>query len=820
MLVSWNWLQDFVDLDGLTPQELADTLTLAGLEVEGIERLGDTLDGIVVGRVDKVEPHPNADRLRICTVFDGTQELQIVCGAANVKQGMRAPLATIGTTMPSGMKIKKSKLRGETSEGMLCSASEVGREDTVDGLWELPEDAPVGEPIADALDLRDVVFDVSLTPNRGDCLSIRGIAREIAVLLDRPLHDRLPIAREAITVQTNGAPAAQSIHVEIQNPERCGRYCAAVVRNVHVGPSPQWMQRRLEAVGQRPLNNIVDVTNYLNIGYGQPTHAFDLDKLEGQRIIVRQAQKGETIRLLDDSEKKLTEDDLVIADEKTPIALAGVMGGAESAVDKNTKNVAFEIANFDAAGVRRSARRAHLHTDASHRFERGVDPTQIADIAERGIELFAAVQPEGHTLERAEGLVDVIHGTWTPKTLPLTLADLKRSIGIDYHVDEVHNALQGLGFEVSGDAEMSVTVPVRRPDIERTIDLVEEVGRVIGYDRLPLTLPSGQLGYVHTRREDAPVEQKAQPIVTNRTVDDLEALRTTLYSYGAFEAVNWGISDPDVNEQLTGHPPAVRLKNPLSSNLSAMRSTLLAGLLDNVKHNLARRATRVALFEIGQIFDDTFETEGERNMLAGVLGGERGKGWHTAGQKVDVWDITAWIVAISRALRRPISLHAIDDAAPPWVHPKASAAIVSKNTVLGYVGQIHPRVAKALDIDADVFAFELDSAQWLKIEPQNVTNVRVPRMVSADRDLAVVLDADITFARILESIASFTHPLFDGLRLFDVYRGSNLPEGKQSLAFRASYRHEHEALTDEQIDEAHQALTQHLQQAVGAERRG
>lgn len=818
MLVSWNWLQDFVELDGLTPQELADTLTLAGLEVEGIEIKGDNLNGVIVGRVDEVQPHPNADRLRVCQVFDGEKHLQIVCGAPNVKKGMLAPLATIGTTMPSGLKIKKSKLRGETSEGMLCSASEIGRTDTVDGLLELPNDAEVGEAIADALALRDVVIDISLTPNRGDCLSIRGIAREVAVLLDRPLRNTPPVPLDLI-VQSTKERAQDVIEVQIEDGKRCGRYCAAVLRNVKVGPAPLWMRRRLEAVGQRPLNNIVDVTNYINIGYGQPTHAFDLDKLQGGKIVVRQAKAGETLTLLDDKVLTLTDDDLVIADAKNPVALAGVMGGLESSVTQESKNIVLEVAHFDPASVRRSARRAHLHTDASHRFERGVDPTDIHEIAERAIQLIAAVQPEKHDAQRADGLVDVIQDTWTPKVVNVSLADLRRIIGVEYTAQEARHALEGLGFDVEGEAQMRVTIPVRRPDIERTIDLVEEIGRVIGYDRLPLTLPYGQLGYVHRRREDAPITQTAQPIVNNQTIDDLQALRTTLYNYGAFEAVNWGISDPVTNELLTGTPPAVRLKNPLSANLAAMRSTLLAGLLQNVKHNLARRADRVALFEIGQIFDAQYEEKGETNTLAGVLTGARGKGWHTAGQNADVWDITAWILAISRALRRHITLRPTENP-PPWMHPKTGAAIVANGQTLGHVGQIHPKIAQKLDIDASVYAFELRIAQWLKITPQNVTNVRVPRMVGADRDLAVIVDAELSFAQILEAIAAFEHPWFENVKLFDVYRGENLPKGKQSLAFRAAYRHPTEALTDEQIDQAHQALTNHLQQTVNAQRRG
>lgn len=818
MLVSWNWLQDFVDLEGLTPQELAATLTLAGLEVEGVEHRGENLQGVVVGRVETVEPHPDADRLRVCTVFDGNDTLQVVCGAANVTPGMLAPLAIVGTTMPSGLKIKKSKLRGETSEGMLCSASEIGLIDEVDGLLALDSSLEVGADIADALQLRDVVLDIDLTPNRGDCLSMHGVAREVSVLLDRPIRQQTHVPMDLVVPSSNER-AEDLINVRIDSHDRCGRYSAAILRNVNVAQSPQWMRRRLEAVGQRPLNNIIDVTNYINIGYGQPTHAFDLEKIEGAEIIVRQAQKGEKLTLLDGKELVLDPDDMVIADAKNPIALAGIMGGLDSSVDENTQHIVLEVANFDGAGVRRTAQRAHLHTDASHRFERGVDPTQVPEIVERSLQLLAAVQPEGTQATRADGAVDIVGREWPERRLTLHLRDLKRIIGVEYTAEETHKALEGLGFTVSGDDEMIVKVPVRRPDVERTIDLVEEVGRVIGYERLPNALPSGELGYIHRRRDDAPIEQSSQPIVTNHTLDDLEALRTSLYAYGAFEAVNWGISDESTNEILTGIKPPVRLKNPLSPQLSVMRSTLLGGLLSNVKYNLARRAERVALFEIGQIFDAEYEEKGEGNMLAGVLTGERGKGWHTAGQQVDIWDMTAWIVAAGRALQRAVSLQPASDA-PPWMHPKAGAAIVCEGEILGFIGQIHPQIAQKLDMDAEVFAFEVSIAHWLNVTPLTVTNVRLPRTVAADRDLAVIVDADLAFYHIAEAIASFSHPLASGWRLFDVYRGDSLPEGKQSLAFRASYQDASDALTDEQIDAAHQAFTEHLNQAVGAVRRG
>lgn len=817
MRVSWNWLQDFVDLSGLTPKDVADTLTLAGLEVEGVEMRGHNLDGIVVARVLERSQHPDADRLSVCRVFDGEKEIQVVCGASNVATGVVVPLATIGTTMPGGLVIKKSKLRGETSEGMLCSATELGLPEGVDGLLLLDDALEIGTPIADALELKDVILDISLTPNRGDCLSVRGVAREIAVLLGRPLRETPAIPND-FPVQSAERASTETVTVSIDANERCKSYHAAVIRGVRVAPSPQWLRRRLEAVGQRTINNIVDVTNYINLEFGQPVHAFDLGKLEGAEIRVRLAKEGETLTTLDGKELALNPDDLVIADTQKPIALAGVMGGGNSNVDDATADIVFEVASFDGSGVRRSARRYHLHTESSHRFERGVDATAIPAIVERGIQLLAALQPQGVTPQREKGVSAVVTGTWPPREIPLTLRDLKRIIGVDYSAQEVRAALEGLGLGVQGDESMVVSVPPRRPDLERTVDLIEEVARVIGYDRLPNEMPMGAMGYQHTRRDDAPVAEASQPVVANETLDAYAALRQSQFTLGAFEAVNWAIVANSELELLRGTGAAERLLNPLSSDREVMRTTLLSGLLRNVKWNLARRAERVSLFEIGHVFPEVGGSREEGENLAAVLCGRRDFGFHSTGQNVDVWDITAQVVSAGLAIGRAVSLQPLDNA-PAWVHPEAGAAIVVNGVVVGHVGQIHPALTRELDISVPVFAVEADLDLWLALPAYSARDVRLPRTIASDRDIAVILDAGLPYAKVLEAIGAFSHPLFAGARLFDVYTGANLPEGKRSLALRANYRHASESLTDAQIDEAHLAFTQHLKDAVGAERR-
>lgn len=818
MRVSWNWLQDFVDLQGLEPKDVADKLTLAGLEVEGVEYRGHNLQGVVVARVEAREQHPDADRLSVCTVFDGENRIQVVCGAKNVEAGVVVPLATVGTTMPGGLKIKKSKLRGVESHGMLCSADELGMSSDVDGLLLLDPTLEIGRDIADALQLRDVILDISLTPDRGDCLSVRGVAREIAVLLGRPLREA-PLVPTDLVVASSGESVDSVLTVTVEATERCASYNAAVLRGVQVAPSPLWMQRRLESVGQRPINNIVDVTNYVNLEFGQPVHAFDLQKLQGNALVVRQAKEGETLETLDGKNLKLVADDLVIADAERPVALAGVMGGANSQVSDETTAIVLEVASFDGGGVRRSARRAHLHTESSHRFERGTDATAIPTVVARAVQLFAATQPDGVVTTQANGTASVVSKQWNSIQIPLTLRDLKRIIGIDYTVDEVHTALRGLGFGVEGTDTMIVDVPPRRPDVTRTIDLVEEVGRVIGYDRLPNELPRGAMGFQHTRRDDAPVVQDKQPVVPSEHLDAVEALRQALFSAGANEAVNWAIGDAGDMELLRGVPAANRLINPLSSDRSVMRTTLLAGLLRNVKWNLSRRADRVSLFEIAHVFPEEGASRAEGDNIAGVLVGRRDLGWHTSAQQVDVWDLTAQLTVAARALSRPVSFRPVD-AVPAWLHPQAGAAVYCGEELLGYAGQLHPLIARTLDISAPVFAFELNMEAWLHQAPVTARDVRVPRTLVADRDLALVLDTSLSFHDVSSAIAGFSHPLVATVRLFDVYAGSNLPEGKRSLAFRVSYRHDSESLTDAQIDEAHQAFTNHLTEITGASRRG
>lgn len=818
MLVSWNWLQDWVDLSGLTPDEVAVSLTLAGLEVEGVHRLDEGLDRVVVARIEAREQHPNADRLSVCNVFDGEKTLQIVCGATNMKVGDCVPLAQIGAKLPNGLKIKKGKLRGEVSEGMLCAAEELGLDEPSDGLLILPTESEPGREIAAVLGLNDTIIDVALTPNRSDCLSICGIAREVAVLLGRELRPAPQVPLD-LAVAVNDEKAADHLSVSIAQPERCGRYAAALVTDVKVAPSPLWLQQRLRAVGQRPINNVVDITNYINLEYGQPLHAFDRSKLSGETIMVRTAKQGEALTTLDDVERELHDDDLVIADESGAIALAGVMGGASTEVSDETTTLIIECANFSGTGVRRSAQRHHLHSESSHRFERGVDGAAVPEILERTLQLLQATMPEGTTLRRHAGIVDECPGSFAPATIVFDTTLLVRVIGVTYTDEEVASALEGLGVEISAREGSSWTlqIPTRRPDLTRPIDIVEEVGRVVGYDRLPAILPEGSPGQSLRRRSDAPVSQEAQPVVSAERLDGETALRDALFSLGYFEAVNWAITAPETLAAVTGSPAAVELSNPLSADLSVMRTTLLGGLLRNVGWNLARRASRVALFEVGSRFAPDVR-EGETSCLSMVLCGLFNENWHDPQREVDVHDLSGALEVVSAALKRPLRRVAALEP-PAWAHPGAVAQIFGANEALGFIGEVHPEVLEAFDIDARVFALELNLDALFDVPSSVVERVGVPRMPASRRDVALLVDAKLPWSAVEEALAGFEEALLEKVSLFDVYRGEGVADDQKSLALTASYRHPTESLTDEQVENAHARLVTHLESALNATKR-
>lgn len=818
MRVSWNWLGDHVDLDGLTPEEVAERLTMSGLEVEKVEALGGHLDGVVVGHVVECGSHPNADTLSVCTVDVGADEpLSIVCGAPNVAKGVRAPVATIGTTLPGGLKIKKGKLRGEPSFGMLCSGEELELPDDVDGLMLLDGAPEAGTPIADALGLRDTVLELGITPNRGDALSMRGVAREVAALFGRERREPT-----SAPIERTGA-IDELVTITIADPEGCPRYAAAAVLDVQVGPSPMWMQQRLRAVGQRPVNNLVDVTNYILFEHGQPLHAFDLDHLHGARVDVRRAGAGESIETLDGSTRDLAEGDLLICDADRPIAVAGVMGGSDSEISETTTRVLIECANFDPSTVRRTKQRLKLYTESSYRFERGVDRTAIPEVLERTLDLIVQTQEAlGHTCRPVGGLVDVQPLPYVAPVIALPATLPSRVLGIEVSAEQAMDVLRRLGVEATleGD-EIRATIPAFRPDLERPIDLVEEIGRVLGFNELPSHPLTGVIGADTQRRGSAPVEQPGDPVLTTARLATMERLRDACASAGYFEAVNWGMADPARLAAIRGEESYLTLRNPLGVESSVMRTTLLAGLLGNVSTNLARGAERVALFEIGAVFPDVGKPieNDEPLTLAAVACGRAELGWFATDRDVDGHDLTALVARIGEVTGRPLVVRTHAGAAPQWAHPGVSADVCCGEQIVGWVGRLHPDVVDVWEVEVPVFACELSLAKVFGSEPEAMAPEPPPSTPASRRDVALELARSVTYDQIVASLSALEQKFFEGFEVFDVYEGERMAADRKSVAIRLTYRDPDGTLTDKKIEKAHARVVAHLVETLNATQR-
>lgn len=817
MKVSWNWLGDFIDLDGLTPEIVADKLTMSGMEVEAVEPVGG-IDGVVVGRIIERRDHEASDHLSVCLVDAGDDEpLQIVCGAPNAAAGMSAPLARIGAKLGDDFVIKKAKMRGVASFGMLCSSTEIGLDDGVDGLMKLSDDLVPGTPIADALGLADTVLELGLTPNRPDGLSMRGVAREIAALFDRSWHEAA-VRREQ--GETQGS-ITDHVSLEVADELGCPRYACAAIRGIKVGPAPEWMQRRLQAVGQRPVNNIVDVTNYVLLEQGQPLHAFDLDRVRGQRIVVRRANPGETITSIDHTERALLEEDLVICDGVGPVAIAGVMGGAESEISDETTNVLIECANFEPSTVRRTSRRLGMHTDSSHRFERGVDVTRVAAVLDRTIELLLLTQDElGVDATVVGGTIDAYPVEYAAPEIEMPLDMPSRILGLAIDADTTVASLEALGLGVRRlDASVVASIPAFRPDLERPIDLVEEVGRLVGYNEIPVTPLDGELGLLPVPRTDTPPRaQEIQPVLSARRVEVEESIRDALAARGYSEAVNWAMIDPARDRLFVAADAAAGLvlRNPLGADRSALRRSLVPGLLDSVHHNVARGTKNVRLFELGHVFPggDVLDQNPEPLRLGLIATGEVDVHWSTEPRPVDGFDVVGVLTQIGAVAGGTV--RATTGDAPSWLHPGESAILKLGRREIGWIGRVHPAVAEIWELDAPVYAAEIDAGALLDRDPDVPQYDEIARTPSSQRDLALVVPAELAYDEMDRAVRQFRHKYLERVELFDVYSGSGLEPGTKSVALRAKYRDLEGTLTDKAVEKVHAKLLRHLERMVGA----
>ena len=775
MIISEQWLRDWVRVD-LEAQGIADCLTNAGLEVDGVEPVAGLIEKLVVGQVVSVEKHPDADRLNLTKVNVGEEELSIVCGASNVREGLLVAVATVGAKLPNGLKIKKAKVRGIESFGMLCSASELGLEENSAGLIELDDDAEIGQRVDEYLQLDDNLIDIDLTPNRGDCLSVQGIARELKVLADGDYHP--------LDIDTVESTIDASVDVELLDSIACPRYMGRVIKGINQDVStPLWMQERLRRSGVRPISPVVDITNYVMIELGQPMHAFDLNKVN-EKIIVRQSVAGEKITLLDDSEAVLDDKTLVIADAKGPIAIAGVMGGADSAIDDSSTDIVLESAHFTRKSAAGTARRYGLHTESSHRFERGVDPMLSPAAIERATELVLEIcgGEAGAVVEQSDEA-----GLKNKPNVSIRLDRLVSLLGMPLENAEVGDILNRIADAKEGESgEWIVTPPSYRFDIEREADLVEEVARVKGYDNIPTAMP-----------RIAPTSITA----SEKSIGERQ-IRQSFVSRDYREAITYSFIEPKVQALFDDEAP-VQLANPLAENMSVMRTSLIPGLMNALQFNKNRQHERIRFFEIGATYHKDGDAYQERQKIAGVITGPVAPvQWgHGKTRNVDFYDVKADLEAVLSLTghKNPIIFNGFEHIAlhPGQVSLMTRADDSDNQTTLGWLGRLHPTLEKQYGV-SNVYAFEieLDTALAAKL-PEFMSVSRFP---SVKRDLSVVVKNDIAVADIIDGVRRKLGSALIKVELFDVYRGQGVPEDSKSISLSLVLQHSDKTMTDEEYE--------------------
>lgn len=787
MKFSISWLKEWTH-HNLSVAELSHTLTMAGLEVDSVEPAASEFSGVKIARVTEVAPHPNANKLRVCQVDSGGESLQIVCGAANVREGMIVPLATVGAKLSDELTIQASELRGESSHGMLCSAKELGLAEQAEGLMPLPTDAQIGRDLRDYLELDDVIMEIDLTPNRGDCLSIAGVARELRAIARSELT---PVAISDIEPIIE-----QTLPIELVASDQAPRYVGRVIRDIDDhAETPLWMVERLRRSGIRSLGAVVDITNYVMLELGQPMHAFDLDKISGG-IRVRYAERGESLTLLDGKQVELTPDTLVIADHVRPLAMAGVMGGAESAVGESTRNLFFESAFFSPLAIAGKARAYGLHTDSSHRFERGVD----FELQRRAVERATALLIE-ICGGRPGPVTDVVKRSSLPQreAIDLRRQRLDLLLGFELKDEEVIDILTRLSMEVTPIQEgWQVVPPSFRFDIAIEVDLIEELGRVYGYNRLPNTYPPQQL------------VGKARP-EDRLTLDDLRQL---LVARGYHEAITYSFVDPDLQRQLHPDASTLALANPISSELAEMRCSLWPGLLRALQHNINRQQARVRLFESGLKFVDVEGALQQTPTLALLASGSvEPDQWGSSAREVDFFDLKGDLEALLEATGRRARF-SFDAEVNPALHDGRSARILADGEPVGWIGALHPRLESTLDLDHGVVLLEIELAALT--ERQLPRFAPLSRFPSLRRDLAFVVPDEVPAEKVIELASQAAPDLIESVLLFDVYRGKGVAEGTKSLALGLILQEFSRTLTDLEVQQVVDRVVALLSREVNA----
>jgi phenylalanyl-tRNA synthetase beta chain len=775
--------------------QLAQALTMAGLEVDAVYDRYAYLESVVVGRIADVTPHPNADKLSLCRVEAGDRRYTVVCGAPNAAAGVLAPLALPGTELVDGTLLSAGTIRGETSEGMLCSEKEIGLGGDASGLMLLNGKLVPGTPLNRALGLSDKVLDIDLTPNRPDCLSIIGIAREVAAI--QGIGSHLP----AIELPEGVEDIQQHTSVTIDAPDHCPRYAARLITDIEVKPSPFWLQDHLLSVGLRPINNLVDVTNFVMMETGQPLHAFDFDRLAGHRIVVRTAEEGEKFTTLDEKERVLTADTLMICDGEKPVAIGGVMGGMNSEIEPETTRVLIEGAYFNPVSVRRTAKRLGLNTDASHRFERGVDPQNTLAAIDRA----AALMVETGNGRLIDGAVDVQVGLPKPAVIDLSVSATNRTLGIGLGRNEMADLLNGIGFETTptDDDTLRVAAPSFRVDVSRPQDLMEEVARRWGYDNIPTT-------YV-----PIPADGSAAP----KALVQRQRIRDRLAGLGFSEAVNYsfihekscdrlGLVDSDIRRKV------VEILNPLTEDQAILRSSLIPGLLDTMRLNISRQSKTLKLFEIGKTFisNGRDALPDERDFLAALWTGDRFiSGWFGKPVPCDFYDLKGGLESLMESLQVPdLRFTRLSGDRCPYIRPGVGADIRIAGQSVGMVGEVTPNVLSAFGLKQTAFVFELDLMELIDRIPDVVYAQPLPKFPSTSRDATLIVGQEMEADTILSEVRQLDQPLVEDVQLFDVFQGKPVPENAKSISFRIIYRSDEKTLEDDTINQLHKEITASL----------
>ena len=809
MQISYNWLKKYIDIN-FTPADLSEKLTMAGLEVEGVDYLGEGLDDIIIARIEKIKEHPDADKLVICMVKTGsdTELIPVVTGAPNVEAGQMVPFAEVGAVLPGGMQIEEVKLRGELSRGMICSKDELGlQEERAAGIMVLDDDAPLGGSFIKYKRLDDYIFKLDLTPNYARCLGMIGVAREIKSLYaqEKTLNTP-PISFEEAEELGD---INDYVEVEIEDPDLCPRYTARLVKNVQIKESPEWIQRRLKAAGIRPINNVVDISNFVLMEYNQPLHTFDFNKIKDGKIIVRRAKAEEKMLTLDGEERILDDEMLVISDPEKAVAVGGVMGGANTEVTEETTDVLIESAYFNPVSIRKTAKKLGMHSDSSHRFERGVDIEKVIEANNRACQMLAKC--DGARV--VPGVIDNYPLKFEPAVITLTAERVNELLGIELEAAEVKESLERLGFTVektTGEGEFEVTVPSFRTDVEQGADLVEEIARVYGYNKIPSTRPiSKQRGKRSPRQK---FEAKVKKLLQAGGLD--EVITYSLQDKKSYQDLNL--------TQFEDYAKFVSIKNPLSEAFGILRTTLLPGIIEVLSSNARRQGSEMAVFETGTVFRNKglSSRPEELNKLGGGIFGQNNNLWQQGAP--NFFALKGVLEMLFNRVQLDKYSFIADNDNRDFLHPGRRAEIKYDQTqTFGFIGEIHPELADQNNLPAGTTVFELDLDFLFEITAEKSYQyhklVKYPVLA---RDLAIVMAEDIAVGDIHQAIRAKGGSMLKGLELFDIYQGDQIEDGYQSAAFELKFQAEDRTLTDQEVNERFNQIVNHLKEEYSAEIRG